>query len=69
MDPVMFTVGIVAALRSKKLDGKIIGVMVTASHNPEEVSKSVPVSNARPTPTLLSARTMVSSSSILVVTC
>lgn len=36
LDPVMFTVGIVAALRSKKLDSKIIGVMVTASHNPEE---------------------------------
>ncbi|KAG8845781.1 Phosphoacetylglucosamine Mutase [Serendipita sp. 411] len=36
LDPVMFTVGIVAALRSKKLDGRIIGVMVTASHNPEE---------------------------------
>jgi phosphoacetylglucosamine mutase len=33
----MFTVGIVAALRSKKLEGRIIGVMVTASHNPEEV--------------------------------
>ncbi|PVG00790.1 Phosphoacetylglucosamine mutase [Serendipita vermifera] len=36
LDPVMFTVGIVAALRSKKLEGRIIGVMVTASHNPEE---------------------------------
>jgi hypothetical protein len=34
----MFTVGILAALRSKKLEGRIIGVMVTASHNPEEVS-------------------------------
>lgn len=34
----MFTVGIVAALRSKKLEGRVIGVMVTASHNPEEVS-------------------------------
>lgn len=40
LDPVMFTVGIVAALRSKKLNGKIIGVMVTASHNPEEVIRS-----------------------------
>jgi len=29
-------VGILAGLRSKKLDGKTIGVMVTASHNPEE---------------------------------
>lgn len=37
LDPVMFTVGIVAALRSKKLEGRVIGVMVTASHNPEEV--------------------------------
>ncbi|CAG7851668.1 Phosphoacetylglucosamine mutase {ECO:0000303/PubMed:11004509} Short=PAGM; {ECO:0000269/PubMed:11004509}; AltName: Full=Acetylglucosamine phosphomutase; AltName: Full=N-acetylglucosamine-phosphate mutase {ECO:0000303/Ref.2} [Serendipita indica DSM 11827] len=36
LDPVMFTVGIVAALRSKKLDSRVIGVMVTASHNPEE---------------------------------
>ena len=34
----MFRVGILAALRSKKLDGKTIGVMVTASHNPEPVS-------------------------------
>lgn len=33
----MFRVGILAALRSKKLDGKTIGVMVTASHNPESV--------------------------------
>ncbi|OBZ79862.1 Phosphoacetylglucosamine mutase [Grifola frondosa] len=35
LDPVMFRVGILAGLRSKKLDGKTIGVMVTASHNPE----------------------------------
>ncbi|THH34042.1 hypothetical protein EUX98_g140 [Antrodiella citrinella] len=35
LDSVMFKVGIIAALRSKKLDGKTIGVMVTASHNPE----------------------------------
>lgn len=28
----------IAAIRSKKLDGKTIGVMVTASHNPEPVS-------------------------------
>jgi len=27
-------------LRSSKLGGKVIGVMVTASHNPEEVSNS-----------------------------
>ncbi|OCH96093.1 phosphoacetylglucosamine mutase [Obba rivulosa] len=35
MDSVMFRVGVLAGLRSKKLDGKTIGVMVTASHNPE----------------------------------
>jgi len=32
---VMFRVGVLAGLRSKRLDGKTIGVMVTASHNPE----------------------------------
>ncbi|EPT03847.1 hypothetical protein FOMPIDRAFT_1141107 [Fomitopsis schrenkii] len=35
LDSVMFRVGVLAGLRSKKLDGKTIGVMVTASHNPE----------------------------------
>jgi phosphoacetylglucosamine mutase len=35
LDSVLFRVGIIAGLRSKKLDGKTIGVMVTASHNPE----------------------------------
>ncbi|KAH9982672.1 phosphoacetylglucosamine mutase [Lactifluus volemus] len=35
LDSVLFRVGILAGLRSKKLDGKTIGVMVTASHNPE----------------------------------
>ncbi|KAJ3937762.1 MAG: phosphoacetylglucosamine mutase [Lentinula lateritia] len=35
LDSVLFRVGIIAALRSKKLDGRTIGVMVTASHNPE----------------------------------
>ena len=39
----MFRVGILAALRSKKLDGKTIGVMVTASHNPEPVGTIRPV--------------------------
>ena len=34
---VLFRVGVLAALRSKKLDGRTIGVMVTASHNPEPV--------------------------------
>ena len=37
LDSVLFRVGIIAGLRSKKLDGKTIGVMVTASHNPEPV--------------------------------
>ncbi|KAH7104129.1 phosphoacetylglucosamine mutase [Auriculariales sp. MPI-PUGE-AT-0066] len=36
LDSVLFRTGIVAGLRSKKLDGKTVGVMVTASHNPEE---------------------------------
>ncbi|KAJ7596988.1 phosphoacetylglucosamine mutase [Mycena floridula] len=35
LDSVLFRVGIIAALRSKKMDGMTIGVMVTASHNPE----------------------------------
>ncbi|KAF5374876.1 hypothetical protein D9758_000328 [Tetrapyrgos nigripes] len=35
LDSVLFRVGILAALRSKRLDGRTIGVMVTASHNPE----------------------------------
>lgn len=36
MDPILFRVGIAAALRSKYMSGKAIGLMVTASHNPEE---------------------------------
>ena len=40
LDSVLFRVGILAGLRSKKLDGKTIGVMVTASHNPEPVRNS-----------------------------
>ncbi|KAI9266831.1 hypothetical protein BDA99DRAFT_506785 [Phascolomyces articulosus] len=36
LDSVMYKVGILAALRSKKLNGATIGVMITASHNPEE---------------------------------
>ncbi|KAF8584511.1 phosphoacetylglucosamine mutase [Ramaria rubella] len=35
LDSVLFRVGVLAALRSKRLEGKTIGVMVTASHNPE----------------------------------
>jgi len=38
LDSVLFRVGILAGLRSKRLDGKTIGIMVTASHNPEAVS-------------------------------
>jgi phosphomannomutase len=29
--------GLLAVLRSQKLQGKVIGAMVTASHNPAEV--------------------------------
>ncbi|KAG9048890.1 Phosphoacetylglucosamine Mutase [Tulasnella sp. UAMH 9824] len=35
LDSVMFRMGVLAGLRSKALGGKTIGVMVTASHNPE----------------------------------
>lgn len=34
LDYVNYTVGILAALRSKYLGGKTVGVMITASHNP-----------------------------------
>jgi phosphoacetylglucosamine mutase len=36
LDSVFFRVGLVAALRSRKLGGQTIGVMITASHNPPE---------------------------------
>jgi phosphoacetylglucosamine mutase len=36
LDPVFFRVALVAALRSRKLGGQTIGVMITASHNPPE---------------------------------
>ncbi|SCW01489.1 LAFE_0E00760g1_1 [Lachancea fermentati] len=36
LDTVMFTTGILAALRSIYLGGQTIGVMITASHNPPE---------------------------------
>ena len=36
LDHVVFAVGLVAAMRSKKCDGSVIGVMITASHNPPE---------------------------------
>ncbi|GAA6019201.1 hypothetical protein JCM11491_001415 [Sporobolomyces phaffii] len=35
LDSVLYRVGLLAALRSKNLAGQAIGVMVTASHNPE----------------------------------
>lgn len=34
----MFCCALLAVLRSKKLGGAAIGVMITASHNPEQVS-------------------------------
>ncbi|GAA5820750.1 hypothetical protein JCM3770_005954, partial [Rhodotorula araucariae] len=36
LDSTMFRVGLLAVLRSKKLAGQAVGVMVTASHNPEQ---------------------------------
>ncbi|KAH6565264.1 hypothetical protein BASA60_009990 [Batrachochytrium salamandrivorans] len=36
LDSVMFRVGLLAALRSMCLEGKTVGVMVTASHNPAQ---------------------------------
>ncbi|PFH54431.1 hypothetical protein AMATHDRAFT_51976 [Amanita thiersii Skay4041] len=36
LDGVLFRVGVLAALRSKRLNGQTIGIMVTASHNPEQ---------------------------------
>lgn len=36
LDTVMFTTGVVAGLRSIFLEGKTVGVMITASHNPPE---------------------------------
>jgi len=41
LTPVMFRVGLLAALRSKKKDGQVIGVMITASHNPVEVGATI----------------------------
>lgn len=34
----MLRVALLAVLRSKRLEGATVGVMVTASHNPEPVS-------------------------------
>jgi phosphoacetylglucosamine mutase len=37
LDPVMYRAGLLAALRSKAKGSQVIGVMITASHNPAEV--------------------------------
>ena len=34
LDSVVFRVGLLAALRSRNKNGRVIGVMITASHNP-----------------------------------
>ncbi|KAF2760951.1 N-acetylglucosamine-phosphate mutase-like protein [Pseudovirgaria hyperparasitica] len=36
LDSVVFRVGLLASLRSRKFGGQVIGVMITASHNPPE---------------------------------
>ena len=36
LDSVVFRVGLLATLRSRRLNGQIVGVMITASHNPPE---------------------------------
>lgn len=36
LDSVVYRAGLLAALRSRKLNGQIIGVMITASHNPPD---------------------------------
>ncbi|KXS16763.1 Phosphoacetylglucosamine mutase [Gonapodya prolifera JEL478] len=36
LDSVMYRMGLLAVLRSKKLNSKVIGAMVTASHNPDQ---------------------------------
>lgn len=36
LDSVVFRVGLLAALRSRKLNGQVIGLMITASHNPPD---------------------------------
>ena len=38
LESVCYRIALISALRSKKLGGKTVGLMVTASHNPEEVS-------------------------------
>jgi phosphoacetylglucosamine mutase len=36
LDSVVFRMGLLAELRSRRMMGKVIGVMITASHNPAE---------------------------------
>ena len=36
LDSVVFRVALLASLRSRKLNGQIIGIMITASHNPPD---------------------------------
>ena len=36
LNPVVFRVGMVACARSVDLDGKFVGIMITASHNAEK---------------------------------
>ena len=38
LESVCYRIALISALRSKRLGGKTVGLMVTASHNPEEVS-------------------------------
>ena len=40
MDPLMVRCGLVAALRSVTMQGQVIGLMITASHNPIEVTEN-----------------------------
>ncbi len=36
LDSVVFRVALLATLRSRKLNGQVIGIMITASHNPPD---------------------------------
>ena len=42
----MFRVGLLAVLVSKARNSKVIGVMITASHNPEKVLSTCNLSSA-----------------------
>lgn len=58
LDPVMYRMGILAAIRSKSHGGKAIGVMVTASHNPEQVFHPTFICTAIATSCIRDANTM-----------